>query len=62
MDTTQRLSFSFPELRQSFRIQLQKKLPAFDELKGYEISAMKFEAAPFQFLSDVFLAVAVVVA
>ena len=44
-------------LIQSFRIQLWKKLPAFDDL-----NEMEFEAARIHFLSDVFVAVAVVVA
>ena len=43
---------------QSFRIKLQKNLPTFDD----GISAMKFEAAQTHFLSDVFAAVAFVVA
>ena len=49
---------------QSFRIQLQKNMPTFDELNEmeYRISAIKFEAAQIPFLSDVFVAVAVVVA
>ena len=48
---------------QSFRIQLQKNLPTFDELQDRDgISAIKFEAAQIRFLSDVFLAVAIVVA
>ena len=50
---------------QSFRIQLQKKLvlelnSTRNERDG--ISAIKFEAARLHFLSDVFVAVAVVVA
>ena len=45
---------------QSFRIQLQKNLTAFEELNEMEmISAIKFEAARVDFLSDVFVAVAV---
>ena len=48
---------------QSFRIQLQKNLPTFDELHDRDgISAIKFEAAQTHFLSDVFVAVALVVA
>ena len=50
---------------QYFRIQLQKHLPTFDEMNEMErdgISAIKFEAARLHFLSDVFVAVVVVVA
>ena len=48
---------------QSFRIQLQNNLPTFDELNEMEyISAIKLEAARIHFFSDVFVAVAVVVA
>ena len=47
---------------QSFRIQLQKKLSTFDELNEMELSAIKLEAARLHFLSDVSVAVAVVVA
>ena len=39
---------------QSFRIQLRKNLPTFDEL-----NEVKFEAAQIHFLSDVFVAVVV---
>ena len=40
---------------QSFRIQLQKHLPTFDEVNEINgISAQKFEAARIHFLSDVF--------
>ena len=47
---------------QSFRIQLQKNMPTFDELNEmeYGISAIKLEAAQIRFLSDVFVDVAVV--
>ena len=47
---------------QSFRIQLHKILPTFGKKERDGISAIKFEAAPLHFLSDVFVAVAVVVA
>ena len=48
---------------QSFRIQLQKNLPTFDELHDRDgIGAIKFDAAQTHFLSDVFVAVALVVA
>ena len=48
---------------QSFRIQLQQNLPTSDELiKRDRKSAIKFEAARIHLLSDVFVAVAVVVA
>ena len=47
---------------QSFRSQLQKKIANNLRIKRDGISAIKFEAAQIHFLSDVFLAVAVVVA
>ena len=54
--------FSGTSIR-SFKIQLQRKLPTFDELNEMAgISAITFEAARLHFLSDVFVAVAVVVA
>ena len=62
--TTTFFFFSRP-LMQYFRIQLQKHLPTFDEMNEMErdgISAIKFEAARLHFLSDVFVAVVVVVA
>ena len=45
VNTRQRFSFSFPELRsmQSFRIHFQKKSPTFVRLKWGEIHAVKFE-------------------
>ena len=46
----------------SFRIQLQKKFANIWRIKLDGISAIKFEAAQIYFLSDVFVAVAVVVA
>ena len=51
-------------LIQSFRIQLRRNLPTFDELNVRDgISAIKFQAARINnFLRDVFVAVAVVVA
>ena len=47
---------------QSFRIQLQKKFANIWRIKRDGISAIKFEAAQIHFLSDVFVAVAVVFA
>ena len=44
------------------RIQLQEKLPTFDELSGSKIHAIKFERARIHFFRDVFTAVVVVVA
>ena len=46
---------------QSFRIQLHKRLANIWRIKRDGISAIKFEAAQIHFLSDVFVAVAVVV-
>ena len=46
---------------QSFRIQLPKKTANHWRIKRDGISAIKFEAAQIHFLSDVFVAVAVVV-
>ena len=59
----QQPSFSFPELWyiQSSRIQLKKGFAKIWRSKRDEISAIKFEAARIHFLSDVFVAVAVVV-
>ena len=45
-----------------FRIQLQKNLPKFVEFKRDGINAIKFEATRIHFLSDVFVAVAFIVA
>ena len=61
--TTIFLCFSWT-LIQSFRIQLQRNLPTFEELNVRDgISAIKFHAARINiFLRDVFVAVAVVVA
>ena len=47
---------------QSFRFQLQKNFGNIRRIKRDGISAIKFEAAQIQFLSDVFVAVAIVVA
>ena len=47
---------------QSFRIQLQKNFSNIRRIKRDGISAIKFEAMQIHFLSDVFVAVAVVVA
>ena len=49
-------------LIQSFRIQLQRRLPTFDELNQIRLSAIKFEAARIHLLSVVFVTVAIVVA
>ena len=59
----QQPSFSFPELWyiQSSRIQLKKGFAKIWRSKRDEISAIKFEAARIHLLSDVFVAVAVVV-
>ena len=58
----QQFSFSFPELWYSLlRIQL-KKIANIWRIKRDRISVIKFEAARIHFLSDVFVAVAVVVA
>ena len=61
--TTTFFFFSWTSI-QFFRIHLQRKLPTFDKLNaiGHGISAIKFEAARLHFLSDVFVAVTVVVA
>ena len=50
-NTLQRISFSFPELSYVFR-----------RTERGGISAIKFEAARIHFLSDAFVAVAIVVA
>ena len=59
----QQPSFSFPELWyiQSSKIQLKKGFAKIWRSKRDEIRAIKFEAARIHFLSDVFVAVAVVV-
>ena len=46
----------------SFRIQLQKHLPKFDEVTGDGITVTRFEATRIDFFSDAFVAFAVVVA
>ena len=46
----------------SFRIQLQKHLPKFDEVTGDGITEIRFEATRIDFFSDAFVAFAVVVA
>ena len=58
----QQLSFSFPELWCSPLEFNSKKIANIWRSKRDGISAIKFEAAQIHFLSDVFLAVAVVVA
>ena len=64
VNTRQRLSFSFPELLYTLlEFNSGKKLPTFDELNEMAgISAIKFETARLHFVSDVFVAVAVLVA
>ena len=47
---------------QSFRIQLQKKIAKIWRIECDKISGIKFEAVRLHFLSDVFEAIAVVVA
>ena len=60
VNTRQRLSFSFPELRYNLlEFNSRKRLLTFDELKRDRITGTKFEAAPIHLLSDVFVAVAV---
>ena len=54
--------FFFWTLMQSFRFQLQKNFGNTRRIKRDGISAIKFEATQIQFLSDVFVAVAIVVA
>ena len=49
-------------LRQSFRIQLQKKIANIWWMEQDGINAIKSEAAWIHFLSDVYVAVTVVVA
>ena len=59
----QQLSFSFPELCCSpLEFNSKKNLPTFDELKLDGISEIKFGPAQIHFLSDVFVALAVVIA
>ena len=58
----QQLSLSFPELWYSPLELNLKKIAEIWKLKRDVISAIKFEAARIHFLSDVFVAVAVVVA
>ena len=63
-NTRQQLSLSFPELWYSPLEFNSKKLALTNvwRIKGDEISAIKFEAAQIHFSSNVFVAVAVVVA
>ena len=58
----QRLSFSFPELRYSLLEFNSRKFANIWRIEQVGISGMKFEVLGIHFLSDVFLAVAVVVA
>ena len=60
--TTTTFFFFSWTLIQSFRIQLQKKMPNIWRIKRDGISVIKFSATPIHFLSDVFVAVAVLVA
>ena len=61
--TKRQLSFFFfLTLMQSFRIQFKKKFANIWRIDRVGISAIKFEAAQIHFLSDVFVAVAVIVA
>ena len=61
-NTRQQLSFCFPELWYCPVEFNSKKLPTFVRIKRDEISALKFEVARTHFLSDVLIAVAVLVA
>ena len=56
---TRRLFFLLWTLLQFIGIQLLKKSPKFDKIKGVEIKATKFEAARIHFSGDVFAAVTV---
>ena len=55
------LFFFFWTLIQSYRIQLQKNSPTFDEQNEMEYLRFKFEAARTHFLTDVFIGVAVAI-
>ena len=59
-NTRQQLSFSFAELWYSPLESASKKLANIQTIKGDGTSAIKFEAAQIHFLSDVFVAAAVV--
>ena len=61
-NTRQQLSFCFPELWDCPVEFNSKKLPTFVRIKRDEISALKVEVARIHFLSDVLIAVAVLVA
>ena len=61
-NTRQQLSFCFPELWYCPVEFNSKKLPTFVRIKRDEISALKVEVARIHFLSDVLIAVAVLVA
>ena len=61
-NTRQQLSFSFPELWNSPLEITSKKLANLWRIKRDGINTIKFEAAQIYFLSDVFVAVAVIVA
>ena len=60
-DLGQQLSFSFPEVQQSFRIQLHKNANIW-QIEWDGMSAIKFDAVQVHFLSEVSVAIAVVVA
>ena len=62
VNTGQPFFFFSRTLIRPFRIQLQKNLPKFVEFKRDGINAIKFEAARIHFFSDVFVAVAFIVA
>ena len=63
VNTKQRLCFSFPELRHTLEFCSRKKKNArIWRIERDGISAIKFEAAGLHFVTDVFVAVAVVVA
>ena len=61
-NTRQQLSFCFPELWYCPVEFNSKKLPTFVRIKRDGISALKFDVARIHFLSDVLIAVAVLVA
>ena len=63
MNTRQQLSFSFPELWLTvFQNSTANKFANIWRIKWVGISVMKFEVARINFLSDVFVAIVVLVA
>ena len=61
LNTRQGFSFSFPELRYSLlKFNSRKKIANIWQIERDGISAIKFEAVPLYFLSDVFVAIVVV--